>query len=61
MTLVKKSTSVSELVPKGFKSWTEYYEKKNSPRKILLENLIIAAAIFGLLLAYCVVGALEYN
>ena len=61
MTLVKKSTSVSELVPRGFKSWTEYYEKKNSPRRILLENLIITAGILGLVLAYCVVGALEYN
>jgi hypothetical protein len=52
---------VSELVPQGFKSWTEYYERKNSPRRIFLENLIITAGILGLVLAYCVVGALEYN
>lgn len=59
MTLVRKSTSVSELVPQGYNNWWDYYQTKEAKRRARRENIIIAVAITLLLVAYCVVGNLE--
>lgn len=52
MRLVEKSSTVSELVPQGYKSWTHYYQK---PKREC--GPIIALGV--LLLLYALVGALE--
>lgn len=59
MTAAKKSISVCEFVPKGCSSWTDYYQKKNSIVRSLLEAAMVTASILILVFAYCVAGALE--
>lgn len=58
MNLVSKSTSGSELVPRGFKSWTEYYEWKQSAKRFC-DTVIPALAVLTILCAYALVGTLE--
>lgn len=52
MRLVEKSSTVSELVPRGYRSWTEYYRR---PKREF--GPVIALGV--LLLLYALVGALE--
>jgi hypothetical protein len=50
---------VSEIVPKGYNNWWDYYQTKEAKRRARRENTIVAVAITLLLIAYCVVGNLE--
>lgn len=52
MRLVEKSSPVSELVPRGYKSWTHYYQKSK-------HEFRPAVALGVLILLYALVGALE--
>ena len=52
MRLVEKSSPVSELVPRGYRSWTEYYQKPKC-------EFGPTIALGVLLLLYALVGALE--
>lgn len=54
MKLADKSLTVSELVPRGYKSWTEYYRKKS-----VRDTLLSYICPFILLAAYVAVGILE--
>lgn len=58
MKLAEKSTIVSELVPQGYESWTEYYEWKQKAKRFC-DTVIPALAVLTILCAYALVGTLE--
>ena len=58
MKLVEKFTIVSELVPQGYESWTQYYERKSTFSR-LCDYVIPPLAVLTLLTAYVLVSIVE--
>lgn len=58
MKLQDKSTIVSELVPQGYESWTQFYEWKRTAKRFC-DTVIPAVAVLTILCAYALVGTLE--
>lgn len=53
---VEKSTIVSEYVPSGYDSWTQYYRRMELKAKAM-----VVFMVFTLILAYATVGYMEYT